>query len=30
VFFNVNPLTGRPGLGAPPDGFNEDTEGNRE
>jgi len=30
VFFNVNPLTGRPGLGPPPDGFNEDTESNRE
>ena len=30
VFFNVNPLTGRRGLQAPPDGFNEDTEGNRE
>jgi len=30
VFFNVNPLTGRPGLRPPPDGFNDDTEGNRE
>jgi glyoxylase-like metal-dependent hydrolase (beta-lactamase superfamily II) len=30
VFFNVNPLTGRPGLRPPPDGFNDDTERNRE
>ena len=30
VFFNVNPLTGRPGLRPPLDGFNEDTEANRE
>jgi hydroxyacylglutathione hydrolase len=30
VFFNLNPLTGRPGLRPPPDGFNADTDGNRE
>lgn len=29
VFFNLNPLTGRPGLRPPPDPFNHDTAGNR-
>ena len=30
VFFNLNPLTGRPELRPPPEGFNEDTARNRE
>jgi hydroxyacylglutathione hydrolase len=30
VFFNVNPVTGRPSLRPPPDAFNEDTARNRE
>ena len=30
VFFNLNPLTGRPGLHPPPDAFNDDTARNRE
>lgn len=30
VFFNLNPLTGRPELRPPPEGFNEDTACNRE
>jgi glyoxylase-like metal-dependent hydrolase (beta-lactamase superfamily II) len=30
VFFNLNPLTGRPGLRPPPDAFNEDTARNHE
>jgi glyoxylase-like metal-dependent hydrolase (beta-lactamase superfamily II) len=30
VFFNLNPLTGRPSLGPPPDAFNDDSARNRE
>jgi hydroxyacylglutathione hydrolase len=30
VFFNLNPLTGRPGLRPPPEAFNDDTARNRE
>jgi hydroxyacylglutathione hydrolase len=30
VFFNLHPLTGRPGLHSPPDAFNEDSARNRE
>ena len=28
VFFNLNPLTGRPGLRPPPDAINDDTARN--
>jgi hydroxyacylglutathione hydrolase len=30
VFFNLHPLTGRPGLRPPPNAFNEDTERNHQ
>jgi glyoxylase-like metal-dependent hydrolase (beta-lactamase superfamily II) len=30
VFFNLHPLTGRPGLRPPPEAFNDDTPRNRE